>query len=250
MKVFSHIENWQKIRKTLNGSLGFVPTMGALHDGHLSLALRSRSENDRTIFSIFVNPTQFDNPQDLQNYPQSLEQDLSKLKSAGVDFVLTPHFNDLYADNYQFQVQERQLSQLLCGAHRPGHFSGVLTVVLKLLNIAQAHKAYFGEKDYQQYLLISQMVRAFFLPTEIVPCSIVRDTDGLALSSRNLRLSPSERAMAPKLFETIQSAASAEDAKKKLEGLGFKVDYIEDLFHRRFAAASLGQTRLIDNVPL
>ncbi len=253
MAVVSNPKEFQRYcleRKSLGKTIGFIPTMGALHKGHLELVKKSLAENDLTTVSIFVNPTQFDQESDLNSYPNLIENDLNALSEHGVDLVFTPTAPEMYFDNFNYKISESELSRNLCGAHRLGHFEGVLTVVLKLLNLAQATKAYFGEKDYQQYLLIKKMCEAFFIPTEIVPVATVREADGLALSSRNLLLGKEERNLAPKLFETISEAKTKQDAIVKLEELGFKVDYVEDVFDRRFVAARLGEVRLIDNVQL
>jgi pantoate--beta-alanine ligase len=231
-------------------TLGFVPTMGALHEGHLSLVRRSRSQNDRTLVSIFVNPTQFDDPADLARYPRTLEADLATLRAEGTDFVLLPTAGDLYPDGYRYRVTEIGRSTVLEGARRPGHFDGVLTVVLKLLQIAQPERAYFGEKDWQQLDLVRKMAAAFFLPTEIVGCPTVRDADGLALSSRNRNLLPADRQRAPRFYELLSSAPTADAASRELRASGFAVDYVEDHEGRRLGAVRLGGIRLIDNVPL
>lgn len=231
-------------------TLGFVPTMGALHEGHLSLVRRSRSENDITLVSIFVNPTQFDEPADLAQYPRALEADLATLRAEGVDFVFVPREADLYPDGYRYRVTEIELSTVMEGAQRPGHFDGVLTVVLKLLQIARAERAYFGEKDWQQLTLVRGLAEAFFLPTEIVACATVRDADGLALSSRNQRLPPGDRERAPCLYRILSAAPTADAASRELGASGFAVDYVEDRNGRRLGAARLGDVRLIDNVPL
>jgi pantoate--beta-alanine ligase len=229
-------------------TLGFVPTMGALHEGHVSLIRRSKSENDLTLVSIFVNPTQFDDPGDLAQYPRTLESDLEILRAHRTDFLFLPRETDLYPDRYRYRVTENSLSRVLEGAARPGHFDGVLTVVLKLLQIGSAERAYFGEKDWQQLRLVRGLVEAFFLPTQIVACPIVREADGLALSSRNRRLSPTERALAPRFYEVLSLAPTAEAAVRELETLGFTVDYIEDVDGRRLGAVRIGGVRLIDNV--
>jgi pantoate--beta-alanine ligase len=231
-------------------TLGFVPTMGALHDGHLSLVERSRRENERTLVSIFVNPPQFDDPADLDAYPRILERDLSLLESAGVDYVLSPRTAEMYGDGFRYQVSETELSSVLEGAHRPGHFSGVLTVVLKLLNIASAERAYFGEKDWQQLTLVRGMADAFFVPTAIVACPTVREADGLALSSRNARLRGSDRTRAAQLHHILTSAETPHAAVDRLADAGFTVDYVDDRDGRRLAAVRLHGVRLIDNVPL
>ncbi|MFC2134347.1 pantoate--beta-alanine ligase [Bacteroidota bacterium] len=251
-KVVKNIDDWKKIREDVigNKSLGFVPTMGALHKGHMSLIHKSKNENEITIVSIFVNPTQFNNPDDLQNYPKTYDDDLKKLNDAGVDYLFFPKYNDLYPDDFKYEVSEKDFSNLLCGADRPGHFTGVLTVVMKLFNIIQADKAYFGEKDYQQYLLIKGMAEAFFMETEIVPCPLIRESDGLAMSSRNFRLTADERSTAPKFYEALRSNSNDDEIKADLESNGFKVDYITTINNRRFGAVHLGKVRLIDNVEL
>ena len=167
-----------------------------------------------------------------------------------VDGAFLPQAREMYADNYNYAVTERELSRVLCGPTRPGHFAGMLTVVLKLLNVVSADKAFFGQKDYQQLKLIQGMARAFFLPTEIVGCATVRETDGLAMSSRNLMLTAEQRQLAPEIYKTLKSARSKEDAVETLTRLGFRVDYVEEHWGRRFAAAFLGNVRLIDNVEL
>lgn len=231
-------------------TLGFVPTMGALHEGHLSLVRHSRAENDLTLVSIFVNPAQFDDAADLRKYPRTLDDDLAKLQAEGTDFVLVPREEDLYPDGYRYRVVESPLSTELEGAHRPGHFDGVLTVVLKLLQIAAADRAYFGEKDWQQLTLVRGMAEAFFLPTAIVACPIVREADGLASSSRNRRLASADRQRAPRFHEVLSSAPTSEEARRELCAAGFRVDYVEDRDGRRLGAVRLGEVRLIDNVPL
>jgi pantoate--beta-alanine ligase len=250
--VFHTVDAWLRARSAqpTTASLGFVPTMGALHEGHLSLVRRSRAENVRTLVSIFVNPTQFDDPADLAAYPAALERDLQLLDGEGVDFVLLPTAAQLYPDGYRYRVVEREQSATLEGAFRPGHFEGVLTVVMKLLQIARADRAYFGEKDWQQYRLIEGMAAAFFLPTAIVGCPTVRDVSGLALSSRNARLEPADAAAAPRFHAVLESAASANEASDALRDAGFSVDYVEDSDGRRLGAVRVGGVRLIDNVPL
>jgi pantoate--beta-alanine ligase len=252
-KAYERPHEWRRERAphvTAGRTLGFVPTMGALHEGHLSLVRRSRSENDLTLVSIFVNPTQFDDPADLRAYPRDVASDLDALTREGADFVLLPRNEDLYPDGYAYRVREQHLSNVLEGAVRPGHFDGVLTVVLKLLLIAGADRAYFGEKDWQQMRLVRGMAEAFFVPTEIVACGTVRESDGLALSSRNSRLGPDARARAPMLYSVLRSARSADQAVRELESAGFGVDYVEDRDGRRLAAVRLAGVRLIDNIPL
>jgi pantoate--beta-alanine ligase len=222
--------------------------MGALHEGHASLFRAARRECDVVLASIFINPTQFDDPRDFEKYPHTPEADAALMETAGVDVVFAPAVAEMYPNGTHYTVQESGLSRELCGAHRPGHFDGVLTVVLKLLQIAGAERAYFGEKDYQQLELVRGMAAAFFLATRIVGCPTVREPDGLALSSRNRRLAAAERALAPRFHHWLVAAPTPADAQKALAGEGFAVDYVEDRAGRRFGAVRLGDTRLIDNV--
>lgn len=254
LRVFKQLDEWRLCRKALRGTVGFVPTMGALHEGHGSLIRRSVAENDFTVLSIYLNPTQFNNPADLDCYPKTLDRDLKLACRLGADFVITPTFNEMYADDYRYQVDESRLSGELCGEHRPGHFTGVLTVVMKLLNLVRPDRAYFGEKDFQQYLLIRDMCEAFFMDVAIVACATVREADGLAMSSRNENLDEIGRAKAGLLNTLIRSSLDDNMVSEALTGAGFDVDYIVSRDGRRFAAASLdcsGRTvRLIDNVAI
>jgi pantoate--beta-alanine ligase len=252
-EVFESLSAWrgERLAQMRAGvSLGFVPTMGALHEGHLSLVRRSRAENDRTLVSIFVNPAQFDDPDDLDRYPRTTQEDLALLRAEGTDFLLVPRATDVYGDGYRYRVTEIEHSRVMEGASRPGHFDGVLTVVLKLLQIASAERAYFGEKDWQQLTLVRGMVEAFFIPTTIVACPTVREADGLALSSRNRRLPAPDRERAPHFYQALSSAPTADAACRDLRAAGFAVDYVEDRDARRLGAVRLGDVRLIDNVPL
>jgi len=229
-------------------TIGFVPTMGALHDGHLSLIERADRDNDRVVVSIFVNPTQYDDPEDLDSYPRSLAADTNRAAAAGADFIFQPAFNDLYHDDYRFRITETGFSRELEGAHRQGHFDGVLTVVLKLLNIVGADRAYFGDKDWQQQKLVRDMTKAFFHRTEIIGCPIVRETDGLAMSSRNVHLTAADRARAPELHRILSGGGPIEAMRRQLAEVGFTVDYVERLDDRIVGAVRLGKVRLIDNV--
>ena len=255
MTEFKDFKAWIQERCQLKASgktIGFVPTMGALHPGHASLMKRARLENDIVVLSIYVNPTQFNNPEDLKKYPITIDSDRVIAAKAGVDCLILPLYEQIYPDAYRYKVSENDFSTQLCGAHRPGHFDGVLTVVMKLLNLVQPDRAYFGEKDYQQLQLIRRMTEAFFMPTEIVACPTLREEDGLAMSSRNLNLSADTRSKAPVLRKVLLEAATVEMARRNLTEEGFTVDYVEDikmgLTCRRFAAAFLGGVRLIDNV--
>jgi pantoate--beta-alanine ligase len=249
--VFSTIDAWHGRRAELRAAgrtVGFVPTMGALHEGHAALLAAARRECDFVLASVFVNPTQFDDRRDFQTYPRTWEEDCALMDRERTDAVFAPDAASMYPGGERYTVEEHPFSQELCGAHRPGHFTGVLTVVMKLLNIAGANRAYFGEKDFQQLELIRGMCAAFFLETEIVACPTVREPDGLALSSRNRRLTPDERRLAPRFHEALATARTADDARGQLEKDGFSVDYVEDRNGRRFGAVRLGSTRLIDNV--
>ena len=243
------IPAWRAYRQELAGaSLGFVPTMGALHAGHEALVKASVSQNELAAASVFVNPTQFDQAADLAAYPQKLERDLDLLECNGVDAVLLPDYEQLYPDDFRYRVSEGDLSTRYCGQHRPGHFDGVLTVVMRLLNIVRPDRAYFGEKDYQQLQLVRGMVESFFMEVEIVACPTVRAADGLALSSRNQRLEPAQREVAPALYRALQDSSSPTQAARSLQQVGFDVEYVDDFKGRRLAAARLGEIRLIDNV--
>lgn len=250
MEIIRDPNHLQNLLISLKKSVGFVPTMGALHEGHFSLIRKSKQENDLTVVSIFVNPTQFNNPDDFKKYPQTFETDATYLNDLGVDFLFYPTFESLYPDNYSYSVEEKKLSAALCGASRPGHFAGVLTVVLKLLNIVHPQKAYFGEKDFQQFSLIKKMTETFFLPVEIISVPTVRDPQGLALSSRNQRLSAIGIEQARLFAKLLKQNKSAQDIKDDLVQSNIKVDYLEELAGRRFAAVYIDDVRLIDNVPL
>lgn len=252
MKICEHLADWRALRAGPDFAghrVGFVPTMGALHVGHRALLERARAENDRVVLSIFVNPTQFNDPSDLAKYPRTLEADLA-LAGGLVDAVLAPAPAEMYPAGYHYRVTEDERSRELEGAHRPGHFDGVLTVVLKLLQLVQPHRAYFGEKDWQQLQLVAGMVRELFLPVEIVPCPTVREPDGLALSSRNRRLSPAGRALAPTLARVLRTAENCAAAAAALHAAGFTVDYVEERDGVRLGAVHLEGVRLIDNVRL
>ncbi len=227
--------------------IGLVATMGCLHDGHIALLNRAKQENDITILSIFVNPTQFNDAKDFNNYPDTLSADEAIAKKHGVNYLFLPSKTVVYPDNYQYKLSENRISRHLEGDHRPGHFDGVLTVIMKLLQIIKPDSAYFGEKDYQQYLLIKGMVSAFFLDTCIVACPTVRDENGLAHSSRNALLSPEQRRFAAHFAKALASRDDCDTIKAHLTALGFQVDYIEDHDHRRYGAVFLDGVRLIDN---
>lgn len=251
-QVLTGVNEWRALRMSpawAAGSVGFVPTMGALHPGHVALLQRARAENEHVVLSIFVNPTQFNDPNDLANYPRTLEADV-ELAKPYVDAVVVPTAEEFYRDSYRYRVTETELSRRWEGQHRPGHFDGVLTVVLKLLNLVQPRRAYFGEKDWQQLQLVRGMVDALLLPVEIVGCPTVREPDGLAMSSRNRRLSQLGRTHAAEFPRTLRAARDAAAAAANLRVRGFEVDYVEDYQGVRLGAVRVDGVRLIDNVRL
>jgi pantoate--beta-alanine ligase len=249
MHVSRTLAGWRERRRALEGhSVGFVPTMGALHAGHASLVQRCRAENEFVVASIFVNPSQFNDPKDLERYPRTLQQDVALLESLGADEILIPTAAELYPHGYRFRVEPDAGDPMLEGVYRPGFLQGVLTVVLKLLNLVRAHRAYFGEKDFEQLRAVTEMAREFFLRTEIVACPTVREESGLAMSSRNMLLSPLARERASSLFRILSTARNCAEARAELQAQGFRVDYVEDRWGRRLAAVFLENVRLIDNV--
>lgn len=249
MKQLGTLEGLRHWRKAVGeGTLGFVPTMGALHAGHAELIRRSVADNQYTALSIFVNPAQFNDPKDFASYPVPLEADLSLAAQLGADAVFTPDRFMLYPDNYTYRVLEVEESAALEGSSRPGHFEGVLTVVLKLFQLMRPDCAYFGEKDWQQLQLVKGMVEAFFLETKVVAVPTVREPDGLAMSSRNVRLSPSARLLAPEFYRVLSTAVDCAMARLELESLGFEVEYVDERGGRRLGAVQVEGVRLIDNV--
>jgi pantoate--beta-alanine ligase len=209
MQVVEAISEVRQIRWQLPGSWGLVPTMGFLHAGHLALAERARAENDHVGASIFVNPTQFGPTEDLAAYPRDLARDLALLEAVGVDLVWTPSVEEVYPAGFQTYVTVEEVTKVLEGAVRPMHFRGVATVVAKLFNVFQPDRAYFGQKDAQQAVVIQRMVHDLDFPLEIVVCPTVREADGLALSSRNTYLTPEQRAAAPVLYRALCAARDA-----------------------------------------
>lgn len=250
IQVFNSIEKFKRFRGKINGTVGFVPTMGALHAGHASLLKLCSTENDFSVLSIYINPTQFNNPTDLEKYPKTFEADLKLAAECGIHAVLLPDYSEIYADQYRYKLSESDFSKILCGAHRPGHFDGVLTIVLKLLNIVKSDRAYFGKKDYQQFKLIENMVDSFFVDTKIIGAETVREESGLAMSSRNMRLSEAALKKAALIYQFLKSEKTALDVKNKLILNGFDVDYVEDISNRRYVAALIEGVRLIDNVEI
>lgn len=209
MKAFATVKELREaLRAVRNGKVGFVPTMGALHEGHISLVERARKECDTVVVSVFVNPTQFNDKTDLKNYPRTPEADAAMLEAAGVDYVLFPTVEEIYPEPDTRVFEFGLVDKVMEGATRPGHFNGVAQVVSRLFAIVEPDKAYFGEKDFQQIAVIRAMVAQLGLKVEIVDCPIIRDTDGLARSSRNTLLDKAHRAAAPHIYEVLSSAAS------------------------------------------
>jgi len=255
-------------------TIGFVPTLGALHQGHLSLIELAQKHNDVIICSIFVNPSQFNDPKDLEKYPRTIEADIKLLEQINCDILFNPGVNEMYDDNEQWHLNIGETEHLLEGEFRPGHYQGVTQVVYKLFNIVKPDAAFFGQKDYQQFLIISKMVDMLNMPVELVMCPIKRETDGLAMSSRNIHLSADDRRHALVLSKTLNfikhkfdshniSALKQEAAQLINAEPGVELDYFEiadgDTLHTAtpdskkivaLVAAKVGNTRLIDNVML
>ena len=206
MQVLTTIAEFSQWRASATPPVGFVPTMGYLHEGHLSLVRRARSENSSVVVSIFVNPTQFGPNEDFQRYPRDLNRDLGLLETEQVDAVFTPEVDEMYPAGATTIVDVGALSNILEGASRPGHFRGVATVVCKLFHLVQPHRAYFGEKDYQQLQVIQRMVHDLRMPVKVIGCPTIREPDGLAMSSRNVYLSPAERHAAVALSQALFQA--------------------------------------------
>jgi pantoate--beta-alanine ligase len=267
-EIAEYLQNLRNSGKTT----GFVPTLGALHQGHLSLIKQAQQGNNVVICSIFVNPTQFNDPADLEKYPRPIAEDIKKLEAAGCDILFNPPVNEIYADNEQWHLNIGELEHLLEGKFRPGHYQGVMQVVYKLFNIVKPDRAYFGQKDYQQFMVISKMVELMRLPVKLIMCPIVREADGLAMSSRNIHLSADDRRHALILSKTLKwvkehfdknntGQLQAEAAKQIGDEPGVQLEYFEiadgDNLHPAnqntanfvaLVAARAGNTRLIDNM--
>ncbi len=279
MIVFKEVETLKKYLSLYdkNKMVGFVPTMGALHEGHLSLIARAHDENEVTVVSIFVNPTQFDKAEDLNKYPRTLNTDLGLLEKTGCDVVFAPSVAEMYpADTLSENFDFDGLDNYMEGLFREGHFAGVGTVVKRLLEIVEPNRAYFGEKDYQQLLIIKKMVEKEKLPVKIIGCEIYREPDGLAMSSRNVRLTAEQRKEAPLIYKTLKEAKemfdtqSISEVKQYVENVFNKnklldIEYFEiadattlkpgltkekEKKYRGFIAVFAGKIRLIDNIAL
>jgi pantoate--beta-alanine ligase len=277
MKVISSIQemhDYVNKLKRRKHTIGFAPTMGALHEGHLSLMSAAKEGNTKVIASIFVNPTQFAAGEDFEKYPRDVKKDLKLLKSTKkVDCVFTPDVKEIYPTGYAGYVTlENEMTKVLCGATRPGHFKGVTTVVAMFLNIVKPDRLYLGQKDLQQAMILKKMISDLKYPVELVICAIIREKDGLALSSRNMYLNPEERNSAPALHKSLQMAESMvelgerntqvliKEIKRKLKEANVEIDYVEvvdpDTLVKKerisdrcaiAAAVYVGKTRLIDN---
>ncbi len=249
MKVLESLTELQAVRHSINLKVGFVPTMGALHEGHLSLMQIAQSNADLVFASIFVNPTQFGPNEDFNKYPRTVDEDIEKLHGYA-DYIYVPRVEDIYPKGYCTKILVEEESKGLDGDFRPGHFVGVATVVNILFNQVRPNVAVFGEKDWQQLMVIKRMVKDLDLEIDIIGAPVLREDDGLAMSSRNRYLSPEERALAPKIYELMTKLKDAAKVKMELTKLGFEVDYVEERWGRMLAAARIGTTRLIDNIAL
>ncbi|RUM42367.1 MAG: pantoate--beta-alanine ligase [Desulfurobacterium sp.] len=277
MRVVKSIKEMQSISESLRKTgktIGFVPTMGYLHDGHMSLVECARRENDVVVMSIFVNPVQFAPGEDFERYPRDLERDRKIAQEKGVDYLFVPEVSEMYPPGYSTYVEVEGITEVLCGAKRPGHFRGVATVVTKLFNIVKPHRAYFGKKDFQQLKVIERLVKDLNFDVEVIGCPIVREKDGLAMSSRNVYLSPEERESATSLYRALKLAKELfekgerdpEVIKSRMEELILShphvkaIDYIEIVDPETFKpvdeikegtlialAVFVGNARLIDN---
>ncbi|MEI7725849.1 MAG: pantoate--beta-alanine ligase [Bacteroidota bacterium] len=281
MKQFTTIRetrDYLSSQRDTGRSIGFVPTMGALHDGHLTLVKRSKTENDITVCSIFVNPIQFNNKEDLDKYPRTLVPDAKMLALTGCDVLFVPETAEMYPENEPatLDIEFGMLDKVMEGKFRPGHFNGVAIVVKKFFDITGPTRAYFGKKDFQQLAIIQHLVQTMQLPVAIIPCDIVREPDGLAMSSRNMRLTIAERHLAPKIYQVLLQvkkkagklplADLKEWAINKIqENKALRVEYfeignkvtlmpIDNWSHKdqavAFTAVFLGDVRLIDNIEL
>ena len=278
MKIIKNIKDMQALSRRLKAGgkvIGFVPTMGALHEGHLSLVKRSKDENDVTVVSIFINPTQFGPDEDFQHYPRDMEGDSGKLSALDVGVLLMPESGEMYPEGYSTSIDIGSIGRILCGGSRPGHFNGVATVVAKLFNIVVPDRAYFGQKDFQQTAVLKKLVEELDFNMDIVVCPIVRETDGLAMSSRNSYLNPEERKAAAVLFKTLkhgekliltENLDSADDVREAMEKLIRSeplagIDYIDIVNLKDLGsvqkitlpaaillAVKIGNIRLIDNI--
>ena len=277
MQIIDSIKAMQEIGNNWDAGkrIGFVPTMGYFHQGHLSLVAEANKQSEITVVSIFVNPSQFGPNEDFDSYPRDMQRDLELLSNYKVDYVFSPSSEQMYPQDYRTWVEVEGISSILCGASRPGHFRGVATVILKLINILKPNLMFMGEKDFQQVTVLKKVLKDLNCITQIVPCHIIREDDGLAMSSRNIYLNPEQRKQALCLFKAIQQAQTqykqgiretiflqkeAADLVKKFGGIVDYISFVEpntlqevaiaDDNTRIMLAVFIGKTRLIDNAPL
>ena len=277
MQIIDSIKAMQEIGNNWDAGkrIGFVPTMGYFHQGHLSLVAEANKQSEITVVSIFVNPSQFGPNEDFDSYPRDMQRDLELLSNYKVDYVFSPSSEQMYPQDYRTWVEVEGISSILCGASRPGHFRGVATVILKLINILKPNLMFMGEKDFQQVTVLKKVLKDLNCITQIVPCHIIREEDGLAMSSRNIYLNPEQRKQALCLFKAIQQAQTqykqgiretiflqkeAADLVKKFGGIVDYISFVEpntlqevaiaDDNTRIMLAVFIGKTRLIDNAPL
>jgi len=277
MQIINSVKTMQEIGNNWDAGkrIGFVPTMGYFHQGHLSLVAEANKQSEITVVSIFVNPSQFGPNEDFDCYPRDMQRDLELLSNYKVDYVFSPSSEQMYPQDYRTWVEVEGISSILCGASRPGHFRGVATVILKLINILKPNLMFMGEKDFQQVTVLKKMLKDLNCITQIVPCHIIREDDGLAMSSRNIYLNPEQRKQALCLFKAIQQAQTqykqgiretiflqkeAADLVKKFGGIVDYISFVEpntlqevaiaDDNTRIMLAVFIGKTRLIDNAPL
>jgi len=277
MQIIDSIKAMQEIGNNWDAGkrIGFVPTMGYFHQGHLSLVAEANKQSEITVVSIFVNPSQFGPNEDFDSYPRDMQRDLELLSNYKVDYVFSPSSEQMYPQDYRTWVEVEGISSILCGASRPGHFRRVATVILKLINILKPNLMFMGEKDFQQVTVLKKMLKDLNCITQIVPCHIIREDDGLAMSSRNIYLNPEQRKQALCLFKAIQQAQTqykqgiretiflqkeAADLVKKFGGIVDYISFVEpntlqevaiaDDNTRIMLAVFIGKTRLIDNAPL
>ena len=277
MQIIDSVKAMQEIGNNWDAGkrIGFVPTMGYFHQGHLSLIAEANKQSEITVVSIFVNPSQFGPNEDFDSYPRDMQRDLELLSNYKVDYVFSPSSEQMYPQDYRTWVEVEGISSILCGASRPGHFRGVATVILKLINILKPNLMFMGEKDFQQVTVLKKMLKDLNCITQIVPCHIIREDDGLAMSSRNIYLNPEQRKQALCLFKAIQQAQTqykqgiretiflqkeAADLVKKFGGIVDYISFVEpntlqevaiaDDNTRIMLAVFIGKTRLIDNAPL
>ena len=250
MKILRNNDALQAYLSVCPSPIGLVPTMGYLHQGHGALLQSARADNKTVIMTLFVNPAQFNESNDFQSYPRDEVRDLALAKNQGADAVWLPEVEAIYPKGDSFSLIEHQHNLRMEGLYRPGHFHGVATVILKLCQLVKPQRIYMGEKDYQQLQLVEDLARCFFLPIHVVGVPTQREVSGLAMSSRNARLTDSQKDQAAAIYQAITFQPTSEKAKHHLLDQGFDVDYVEDYQGRRFVAAWLGGVRLIDNVAI